>query len=304
MVVLLQKIFTLLCNMQIIVRTEGESLLFEKQQSVPPVVIPSGKFGVVNLDYDQSWFMDSGKWAGKWVTHLSRCTRNGVGGNTINGLPATARFMVAGGIPDTVDLHSDLQLWWHGLCRERIPGTSDEEAKASWRSLTSGTGMAARFMTDFAGTDTHADYVSGHNLDKGPAKAKPMVTGGAILKIIGERVVGGTDCWIVEAIDPVGNYRQFNPRDHFWLFFYPTISLRKPIFDTKGNFVKFLEYLSIPFPQYKDNALAPVFGAAGRSENYQPKSRMKIIDINQPLPSPYLNSTVVGSETRFYASPY
>src|SRR3989304_1725923 len=130
------------CDMQIIVHTDTESLLFEKRQPVPPVVIPSGKFGVVNLDYDQSWFMDSGQWAGKWVTHLSRCTRNGVGGNTINGLPATARFMVGGGMPDTVELHSDLQLWWHGLCRARIPSTPDEEAKASWRSLTSGSQSA------------------------------------------------------------------------------------------------------------------------------------------------------------------
>lgn len=264
----------------------------------PPV--PEGIFGVVNLDYDQVWIDDSGK----SVTGLSRCTRNGVGGVTINGLPATARFMVAGGMPDTIDLHADLQLWWHGLCRARIPGTSDDEAKKSWRSLTSGSGMQARFMTDYAGTDTHADYVNGANLDKGPAKAKPLVTGGAILKIIGERRVGGTDCYVVETIDPTGNYRQYNPREHWWLFFYPSISLRKPMWDAKGNFTKFLEYLSVPFPQYKNLAVVPVFGMAGRAENYQPKNRMRIIDIAQPLPSPYLNSTAPGYETRFYANPY
>lgn len=287
--------------MEIIVHTETESLLFGQRQPSPPV--PSGKFGVVNLNYDQRWVMDDGR----VLYHVSRPTRNGTKGVVINGAPDTARFMVAGGIPDTVDLHSDLQLWWHGLCRERIPGTSDAEAKASWRSLTSGGGEGGgegRFMTDFAGTDTRADYINGVNLDKGVAKAKPMVCGGAILKIIGERTVGGTDCHVVDAIDPIGNYRQFNPRVHFWLFFYPTISRREPMFDAKGQFIGFLEYLSVPFPQYKNKALAPVFGVAGRPNNFIPKDRVRLLDINQPLPSPFRNSTVIGYETPLYANPY
>lgn len=263
-----------------------------------------GTFGVVNLNYDQRWVMDDGR----VMVHVSRPTRNGTKGVVINGAPDTARFMVAGGLPDTVDLHSDLQLWWHSLCRERIPSASDEDAKAAWRSLTSGGGTAdskeGRFMTDYAGTDTRADYVTGVNLNSGVAKAKPMVCGGSILKIIGERKVGGTDCYVIEAIDPVANYRQFNPRDHFWLFFYPTISRREPTWDSKGNFVKFLEYLSVPFPQYKNKALAPVFGAAGRASNFIQKDRVRLIDINNPLPSPFRNSTVAGYVTPLYPNPY
>jgi len=287
--------------MKITAHTDAGDIAFALKQTPP---VPAGKFGVVNLDYDQSWLMDSGKWAGQWVTHISRPTRNGTMGVVINGAPATARFMVAGGMQDTIDLHHDLQLWWHKLCWDRIPSTPELEAQMAWRSLTSGSGMQARFMTDYAGTDSMADYVSGRNLDKGPAKAKPLVCGGAILKIIGERRVGGTDCYVVEAIDPIGNFQQYNPYDHWWLFFYPTISRREPTWDAKGNLTGFLEYLSIPFPQYKDKVVVPVFGADGQAENYQPKSRMRIIDISQGLPSPYRNSTVPGYETLFYPNPY
>lgn len=280
---------------RIIAHTEDGDIAFEPRQAPKRI----GVFGVVKLDYDQVWLQDDGS----TVTKKSRPSRNGVE-NRIRGLPATARFMVANPKTDTVSLHQDLQLWMHDLCRRRIPSTPEAQAKMSWRSLTSGSGMSARFFTDFAGSETHADYVNGNNLDKEPMKGKPLVTGGTILKIIGARKVGGTNCHVVEAINPTGNYRQYNPRDHWWLFFYPTVSAREQVKDANGKLLYFIEYISEPFPQYKNNTVMPVLAMAGQNENYIPKGRVRILAENEALPSPYLNSSVPGSETFFYPSPY
>ena len=280
---------------RIIAHTDDGVIAFEPRKDLKRI----GVFGVVKLDYDQSWLQDDGT----TVTKKSRPSRNGVE-NRIRGLPATARFMVTASNGGIVSLHQDLQLWMHDLCRQRIPSTPEAEAKMSWRSLTTGSGMSARFFTDFAGSETHADYVNGNNLNKEPMKGKPLVTGGTILKIIGGRRVGGTDCHVVEAINPTGNYRQYNPRDHWWLFFFPTISARVQVKDASGKFLYFLEYISEPFPQYKNKTVMPVLALAGQSENYIPKGRVRILAENEPLPSPYLNSSVPGSETFFYPNPY
>ncbi|MDP1715131.1 MAG: hypothetical protein Q8L41_10345 [Anaerolineales bacterium] len=280
---------------RIIAHTEDGDIAFEPRQTPKRI----GLFGVVKQDYDQAWIQDDGS----IITEKSRPSRNNAD-DSIRGLPATARFIVANSIRDNISLHQDLQLWMHGLCRQRIPGTSEAEAKKSWGSLTSGSGMSARFYTDFAGSDTHADYVNGNNLDKEPMKGKPLVTGGTILKIIGERRVAGTNCHVVEAINPTGNYRQYNPRDHWWLFFYPTVSAREQVRDAESKLLYFLEYISEPFPQYKNKTVMPVFAMAGENENYIPKSRVKILGEYDALPSPFVNSTVTGSETYFYTNPY
>ncbi len=280
---------------RIIAHTEGGDIAFEPRQ-IPKRI---GLFGVVKLDYDQAWIQDDGS----IITGKSRPSRNNAD-DGIRGLPATARFMVENSKRDNISLHQDLQLWMHDLCRQRIPGTSEAEAQKSWGSLTSGSGMSARFFTDFAGSDTHADYVNGNNLDKEPMKGKPLVTGGAILKIIGERRVAGTNCYVVEAINPTGNYRQYNPRDHWWLFFYPTVSAREQVRDAEGNLLYFIEYISEPFPQYKNKTVMPVFATAGENENYIPKGRVKILGEYDALPSPFVNSAVPGSETYYYANPY
>lgn len=229
-----------------------------------------GKFGIVKADYDQLW--EDGTF------RKSRPSRNG-SSLTTYGLPATARFIVGSG-DEYVSLHQDLQVWMHNLCKARVPSIGEQEAKDSWKSLMWG----GRYITDFAGSDQNADYINGTHLDVEPMKLKPSVTGGALLKIKGERNLGGYACYIVEAIDPTGDYRQYSPATHPHLFFEPTISRREQII-TRWHAL--IEYLSIPFPQYRDNTILPVFAMAGMNENYLPKFRVKVLDEYEPTPSPY-----------------
>lgn len=233
-----------------------------------------GKFGVVILDYDRVRKRDDGK----VVTHKSRPSFNGSPIRT-KSLPATARFIVSGS-DEYVTLHKDLQLWMHSLSWNRAPSMSEVEAKDSWRSLT----WDGRMITDYAGSSTHADYVNGTHLDREPMKLKPMVTGGSIVKIIGERRVKGVDCYIVEAINPTGNYRQYNPTDHWWLFFFPTSSVRDRVITRESAEI---ENISNPFPQYKDRAILPIFAMAGQNENYIAKDVVRILRGDESLPNPY-----------------
>jgi hypothetical protein len=158
---------------------------------------------------------------------------------------------------------------------------SDAQAKNEWRGLMWG----GRMITDHAGSDTHADFVNGNNLDQEPMKLKPMVTGGTVLKIKGERRVGGTDCYVIEAVNPTGNYRQYNPVTHWWLFFYPAISRREQVI---RNDYALIENMSIPFGWYSEQTILPVFAMAGMNENYIQKDRVKIIPNDEQLPSPYV----------------
>jgi len=258
-------------------------------------VKPHSTYLIVNLDYDQLW--EGG------VTRVSRPSRNPNVGISVRGLPATARFLVPAGEKDTIRLHRDLQLWMHKLSSDRIPSTPESEKKSSWRSLMSGKGQQARFFTDFAGSETHADYVNGTNLDKEDMKGKPLVTGGAFLEKIGDDRIGGSDCHVVEAIDPTSDFRKFTPATHPHLFFYPSISARVVMRDSKNNVIGILEYISEPFPQYKNKTVMPVFGGEGKSYAFIPKNRTRLFT-GKEIPSPFVQSIVRGWETPFYANPY
>lgn len=242
-----------------------------------------GAFAVVNLDYDQAWLQDDGS----VIRHKSRPSRNTSAKNVL-GLPATARFVVQAGARDSITLHEDLQWWMHSLCVERVPSINESEAKSSWRSLMSGKDMQARFFTDFAGSETNADYINGTNLDKEAMRGKPLSTGGGVLKILeNKRIyrIGGTNCYKHEAINPFGNYRQYHPSTHFWLFFYPTTSRREGVITRDRALI---ENLSIPFSQYRDNAVMPVFGAEGNDFNFVPVDRVRILGVTEKIPSPYV----------------
>lgn len=245
------------------------------QITYTPNATRAGKFGVVNLDYDQVWQLETGG----TLTHKSRPSKNNAPLTTL-GLPATARFIVAGN-DEYVLLHKDLQLWMHSLSWARVPSMSEADAKNEWRGLM----WDGRMITDYAGSSTHADYVNGTHLDREAMKLKPMVTGGSIVKIIGERRVKGVDCYVVEAINPIGNYRQYNPAVHWWLFFYPTISRREGV---RARDRADVENISIPFPQYRDRVILPVFAMAGSNENYIPKERVRVLRDNEALPNPYV----------------
>lgn len=235
-------------------------------------------FGLVNLDYDQSWPASVVEDPNRRF-HVSRPTRNDAG-RAIKGLPATARFL-----DDTLVLMTrDIQFWMHEMCWSRSPSMTEEDAKKSWRSLMTND----RFITNFAGNWTNADYVNGTLLNKEAMRLQPMTCGGAILKIIGETRIAGEDCYIFEAIDCFGDYRSYTPETHPYLFYRPNNSVRVEILDSLGNWTgKYRENKADPFPQYKDNSIIPVF-AVGRSENYLPKWRIRLLSDGESFPSPFV----------------
>lgn len=238
------------------------------------------KYCVVNLDYDQDWGSEFTR-----NYHVSRPTRNNAPGygsaNYSAGLPATARFMV----DDVVVMTPAIQKWMHGLCSDKA-GLSPEsiEAKNSWRSIMTGF----RFITNFAGSETHADFINGANLDNDPMQLQPMGTGGTVLKILGEAKIKGVDCWKVEAINDKEDFTRFTPLRHPHLFFRPTNSCRSPLFYPTGRWNGlYREDISTPFHQYRNMSIIPVWGV-GVAYNFIAKSRVRVLGIGQSWPSAFV----------------
>jgi len=244
----------------------------------------SGDFCVVNPDYDQLW---SAIDFPKRNYHVSRPTRNGTaysdGVPSSKGLPATARF-----VDDTpVKFFRDLQLWVHGLCSENSQ-QSEELNKKDFQSMWRDNA----WMSNFAGTWTRADYINNNGMPP-EIQIQPMVCGGSLLKIVGEEKVKQTPCWIVEAINPNVSYRQYHPGTHKHLFFFPALSIREWIKDSKGNITRKDEFYSEPFDDYGENSVVPVFGFrydARSSTGYTnviEKYRVRVLD-NSPAPNPWI----------------
>lgn len=238
----------------------------------------SSVYGVVYLDYDQVWptFVIDEESRRR---NVSRPTRNNAARYT-KGLPATAKFLD----DRVVVMTPDIQLWMHELCREQVPSMPADLARNSWKSLMADD----RYITNFAGSTTRADYINGTNLDREPMALLPMSTGGAIKKIIGETRIAGQDCWIFEAIDSLGNYRQYHPLTHPWLFYRPTNSVRVELVNSNGVWTGgYRENKSDPLPQYDDKSIIPIFNV-GKSENYLPKWRIRILNAGEQWPSPFV----------------
>lgn len=254
-----------------------------------------GIFAVVNLDYDQRWA--DGQY------HVSRPTRKDKPRH-VNGLPATARFPVPNWGSDTIELYEGLERWAYKICRENAPHVGEAKCLSDWRSLLSGGGMSARFMTDFAGSDTNRSWVLGTNPDADPIKVKGMGTGGTIVKLTGESTqVAGEDCHVIDVVDPL-KYWDTDPVLHWWRFFCPTNSVRREVADAKGNLLFWVENISEPFHHFGYRVKLPLLGVGGRA--CIQKSRVRVLSPGE-RPSPFVNAYVPALKpytTPFYRSIY
>jgi hypothetical protein len=146
-------------------------------------------------------------------------------------------------------------------------------------------------MSNFAGTRTRADYINNNGLPP-EIQIQPMVTGGALLKIIGEVFVKHTPCWLIEAINPNVSFKEYHPKTHPHLFFRPTISAREWIKDAKGNYIEKREWFNEPFDYYGENTVVPVFGfrydirSATKYANVIEKYRCR--EITGFVPNPFI----------------
>lgn len=238
---------------------------------VDPPPTPGGtfpKWGIVNADYDQVW--DEGF---NFVHHVSRPKRNQPSINVAKGLPATARFTL-----DTrVRFTRDLQFWIHGLCCERL-GVSPANYNTSYKSEHASLWRQGAFMTN---DSMGADYINKERLDKEDWKMQPMGCAGTLLKIVGET----SKDWIFEAINPLTGYRNFHPSTHRHLFFEPNNSRRE-----FRIFFGWDESICIPFGQYQNRAIVPIFGDGNTNRNRIQKWRVRELFSGEPVPTPYNTS--------------
>lgn len=222
---------------------------------------------------------------------VSRLTQTGSTNMRTKGAPDTVKLPIPVGKTDWNYMTENFQRWLFKLNWSRTPSMPEADAKASWRSLFSGQGVAARAFTDYAGSDTNADYINEAHLDAEPMKLK-MIICPSFVKIIGEdnrNVIKTEDCWIIEAIDPLSDLERYSLSSHRHLFFFPSISIRIPYRDKNGSFTgKFIEYVSEPFPHFNNLVVMPIVGRAGQPFQYVPKSRIALGDYPK---SPFRNTT-------------
>ena len=227
------------------------------QIDIPPA--PAYRFGIIKLDYDTTW-PDFGN-----VTHVSRPKRNEPTISVARGLPATGRFTGGMRIPFT----HDLQLWIHGLCDGGV-NTYQSDFSSLWRS--------AAFMTNDAGIEGRADYINMTNLDGELPMIEPMGCGGTVLKITSETATH----YEFDAVNAYGDFRQYTPASHPWLFFPPT--------NSRHDFIDGIWYedISNPFGQYDGKARIPVFANGDSDKNKIEKYRVRILAVDEITPNPFL----------------
>lgn len=253
----------------------------------PVLKRPPGDYVIVKNDYDQVWTEHGG------ITRVSRNTRNGVAYNAPSGkaVPATARFTD----DRFVSFVCDLQYWIHDLCSARVPNATQEQL-GTWFKTCFRDNV---WMSNFAGTWTRQDCINGTNVGTGFPQLQPMATGGSLLKVVGET---GTD-YLIEAINPLAEYRRYNPQSHRWLFFEPTLSARWWLefedLSTAQNkahpdkTTKRQEWYQEPMHFYNENTVMAVFGFIQNSRsttgwvNRVPKMRCRVLG-DEAVPNPFI----------------
>jgi len=123
------------------------------------------------------------------------------GKSRLEGIPAPDEHPKAPtkvyGLPEVHKLIESERVWlteplawmWYGLLEQYAPPTMTRETLIeAWLSLTSGS---RAFTNKSAWDDGYHDFVSGLNPGKQPMRLEPIVTGGAVLEIVGEPAVKG-----------------------------------------------------------------------------------------------------------------
>lgn len=259
---------------------------------VSPVMLkrPPGRYLIVNNDYDQVW--EDGR------TNISRNTRNGVAYGAPSGkaVPATARFT-----DDRFVLFTcPLQEWVHDMCSERVPGMSEDQRKRDF----AGYFRDNVWMSNKAGIWSRQDCINKTLVGSGFPQLQPMATGGAVLRWVGET----SKEYLVEAINPLGNFRVYHWRTHPWLFFTPTMSARywldRELKEEKENpdyrpyhpdrTTPKQEWYQEPIHFYSYRAIMAVFGfipdqrSSTGFVNRVPKVRCHFLGEDQPVPNPFI----------------
>lgn len=227
---------------------------------------------------------------------LTNFQRYGMSRPTMNGHNKGNGLLIAG-LPDTCKLFNSqwvimkpaLQWFWFTCLKLSAPTWSDDDLFNAWRQLTRGD---AAFTNLHGHNNGYADYIRDVNVGEKAMSFEPIVTGGAILEIIGDpvRLAGmQVDHWPIAVIDaraampdPATVLRGGARWPGFT--FDATISRREGYDPETGKFAR--EDLEIPFGMLGGRSVpVPVWTMGDR--NWIPCDRVRILQPGEAMPSPY-----------------
>lgn len=149
-----------------------------------------------------------------------------------------------------------------------------------WKSLTKGD----RSHTNRAGSDTNWDPISQKDQNgKELMRFFQVITGGWVAKRSSERAL----YYKVECIKASGNYRQFTPDTHPWLFDVPLITARVKVLNDKGKWDgKTWRHETRRYGQFGGNPILPAMLPADDKCLIE-KSICRILDPYEPTPDKF-----------------
>ena len=154
----------------------------------------------------------------------------------------------------------------------------------AWKKLT----RDDQAFTNYMGSDTRADYINGTNLDKEPMGFEPIITGGNVVWLtdLYLRNIKGISCYKIHSVDTskaLPPITEVNNKLTAWLVFSATTSKR---IVEEGTHIILREDVEEPFWWLDGNNVpVPLFGL--ESTNYIPADRVRILQNNEEIPSPY-----------------
>lgn len=196
------------------------------------------------------------------------------------GVPDVWRIGVDGKRPlDHVALTEDLQHWIFRINLEMYQGArfaSEQAYRDYWRSMPKSNQLVGWFTSVLRGNGSHTNragfgekpkgniparnYISGENPENGVPKFFHIVTGRWVARKSRDvtKNIAGVKCLPLEVINiSKGDYRNYHPFTHPYLFDRPLITGRNMVKDPKGG-VKILSYFRAPYSQFGNRVTLPV----------------------------------------------
>jgi hypothetical protein len=192
-----------------------------------------------------------------------------------------------------IQLTQELQWDWFNLLCSLDGGHDLNYYQDKFKSLTA----SDRAWTNRYGSDVCAVYPSKSNLDKEDMRLFPLLSGGAVIKIIGDPTAQTLQYETLSTKDRLSDY---SPITHPHLFFYPTNSVRTEIWwdkqtheivpeGTPGSIwsESWVENKVLPFPQFNGLSIVPIITRGARVQ-FIDKSKVRLLPLGSQFPSPFV----------------
>jgi hypothetical protein len=251
---------------------------------------PPGLWGVVKTSYEvygisRMTMNDSGDWQQLAVPDVWRHN------------PTELKFADGREKPQFTPMDEAFQHWlfrWNVEKYLRRRFASDEEYRIYWRTLGSNHQLvrwfttlldSKRVVTNKAGLDNCANFISGERLDGDLPKYSNVVTARWLAKVLAletRNIRQDGECISLEVINHSKGYLELNPYDHPHLFFEPVQSGRRKLADGTVD-----ETLIEPFPQFEPTR--PILPAILPFDHrtWMPVQFVRVLAANERTPGTY-----------------